>query len=95
MTKKKMCQWIDRCFYKHNRTMLVDKSVCPKRVNNKCEIIPAKAKVRKLKSMANIDWDSGCYIVNAKNVRPKYFGGAFNVPCTITIAAKYLKEKRK
>lgn len=87
MTKKKMCQWIDRCFYRHNRTMLVDKSVCPKGVNDKCELIPAKPKVRRVKAWAII-WD-GLPIAAYKTKRP-----LCSAPCTITIAAKYLKPAK-
>lgn len=59
----------------------------------KCEIVAKKPKMVRVKAWANMDEDSWCDIITAVNVLPKYFSGAYSVPCTILIDEKYLRRK--
>ena len=59
-----------------------------------CNMKKPKLKLVRIRAWANMDEESGCDIITATNVKPKYFGGAYDVPVIILINKKYLKGEK-
>lgn len=80
---KKMCRWYGSACDGE------DNNGCPKNTNSCCELIqPKKARVRNIKAWCHPDiaTTQNPLVWVAQNKSPVY-----SVPCTITIAEKYLK----
>ena len=91
----KMCPYIENCKslgYKYKSSV----KACAGK-NNKCQIIPRREKMVRVKAWcvvrdSNTGEIDGCF--ESGNTPPKHFSSAY-VPCTILIAAKYLKGGKK
>jgi hypothetical protein len=85
---KKMCPWykraacsVDSLDYNYEKYKYV-RHDCPKNVNDKCEIIPRKPKMVKVKARCRFNALQGMW-ADTWNTE--------GIPCTILIDRKYLK----
>jgi len=92
---KRMCKsWVKTTDksdqYKTNggycvRYATTGKLTCPKNTNSRCEIVPKKPKMVKVKAWAN-RYRTSIIVSTRKD-------DLFNIPCTILIAEKHLKHR--
>jgi len=84
---------------KCHRQAEFDRSLCPKNTDNNCNIIPrkkSKPKYRKVRAWAFVQdgtytWTHRPVLCGAKTVKDDMY----KIPCTITIAERYLKGRTK
>ena len=93
----KMCKWhkksgLTECDFQDTKSANPFGN-CPKNTNSRCQIITRREKMVKVKAWcvvrdSNTGEIDGCF--ESGNIPPKHFSSAY-VPCTILIAAKYLR----
>lgn len=90
-----MCRYVSTCgayLMRGKEAIKKRADVCPKNTNDKCEIIPKKPKMVRVKAWAYRGENEG-ETPGWHCVPEEYEGSVPLVPCTILISEKYLRRK--